>query len=776
VTYAGCQANEARWHPQNAPEAKYAQIRPMTAARKVDMTDPQSGHRAAPPTSDVKSWSRRKVIARSILRAWPYLVASVISLGAALWTYRPWQLDGAIMVPSGDALAFHAWVQNIIESGWYETGNRLAAPFVQNNHPYTVTDEFLFAAIGRVLAPLTGSAGAAVMWWVVLSFPLAAIAAVGLARYLQVSPASSVVPGVAFALLPDHFIRGTGHFSLATSWVIPLGLFAAISLVHPPRFTGRCRVWFEVGVLTACVSVSLVNAYYAVFSGLFIAAAGIGALVATRAWRVVLVTAGRGLALVIPLAVAVWVDRANSPAHMGYEAFNITRSAADAEVYGGKISAMLLPSSAHRFLFLRDIRTGYDATFPNAAEGPALGLVAGIGFIALVCWAVLLHWRRSTVNDDLRIRTLAALTWVGLFAYVVGGLGTVWSLLLNGGGIRVWSRMHVFLALIALLAVGITIDRIGRHSVRIAVVALFTVIIVVDQTSPIYRPNTELAKALRAETTTMTKAISARVGAGAMIYQYPQVNFPVQNRVTAPASAYDGFLPYLYSSNLRWSYGGLEGDPAADWQLSLAAKPLADQVALLATAGFAGILVDHATLASTPELAVKLAHVLGKADYVSSTGRWDYYDLRADLGACGPAREAIVAELKDVAVRPPLLYPGSGITTNANGTENDGGPALLRIVTLRDAGWPKVSVTFTVDSPTSSLVVRWPDGTQRELTPGSTQLSWSGTTAGHETPIRIERADGIGSYHVRGLVASADLSPEASTCLTTLASKVSARS
>jgi hypothetical protein len=735
----------------------------------TDMTASRSETKVDPPTAEVGSGSRLNVIARSSLQAWPYLVAAVISLWAALWTYRPWQLDGAIMAPSGDSLAYHAWVQNTIESGWYETGDRLAAPFVQNNHPFTVTDEFLYVAIGRVLAPLLGGAGAAVTWWVVLSFPLAAITAVGLARYLRLSPVASVVPGVAFALLPDHFLRGLGHINLATTWVIPLGLLAAVSLVHPPRVTGRRRVLFEVAVLTGCVITSLVSAYYAVFAGLLVAAAGIGALVATRVWRSLLVAAGRGLALVVPLAVAAVVDHIYLPSHMGYEAVLVTRSVSDSEHYGGKITAMLLPASGTRFLFLHDIRTRYDTAYPNAAEGPALGLVAGIGFIGLVCWAVLVYWRRTTANDDARIRTLAALTWVALFVYVVGGVGTVWSMFLSGGGIRVWSRMHVYIALLALLAVGITIDRIGRYRVRVAVVALVTVIAIVDQTSPVYRPNADLAKAVRAETTSMTTAIRARVASGAMIYQYPQVNFPIANRVSG--SFYDGFLPFLYSHDLRWSYGGMQGDPAADWQRPLAARPFADQVALLATAGFAGILVDQRALAKTPKEAAQITQTLGKADYVSSTGRWDYYGLRPDRGACGPNAEAVTAELANVTVRPPLLYPGPGIITDPKGYTNDGGSASLRIVTLREAGWPHVAVTFTMDSPTSSLRVRLPDGTTRELTPGSTKVTWSGPVTGPETPIRIERTGGSGIYHVRGLSASTNLSADASTCLAKLAAK-----
>jgi hypothetical protein len=164
---------------------------------------------------------------------------------------------------------------------------------------------------------------------------------------------------------------------------------------------------------------------------------------------------------------------------------------------------------------------------------------------------------------------------------------------------------------------------------------------------------------------------------------------------------------------------------------------------------------------------------LGKPDYVSSTGRWDYYGLRPDRGTCGPHSEAIMAGLANVTLRPPLLYPGPGITVSPKGYSNDGGSASLRIVTLHEAGWPQVSVTFALDSPTSSLLVRLPDGTKRGLAPGFNRVTWSGPVTGPETPIRIERTGGAGVYHVRGISASANLSADASACLAKLAAKVS---
>ncbi|MCU1431955.1 MAG: hypothetical protein JWP95_1060 [Actinotalea sp.] len=699
-----------------------------------------------PPLRSRPSWpSWPERTRRVVVQLWPHVIAAAIALGVALWSFRPWQFDQSIMRPGGDSLAFHAWVQNIIETGWYEVGDRLSAPYVQNSHSYSMTDELVFALVGKVLAPLTGSTGSAVTWWVTLGFPAAAVAGVALARYLGISRLVSLVPGVAFALLPDHFVRATGHYALATTWVIPVGVLAAVSLVHPPRHRGRRRIAFECAVLAGCVAITLTSAYYAVFTGLLVAAAGAGAFLARRRRRDVALAGLRAGALGLPLVAAVALDRAYLASPLGYESFALTRTLADAEHYAGKITAMLLPASGHRVPYLNEVRHSYDLAFPQAAEGPALGAVAAVGFVGLVLWAVGAHWRPRALTGSPVLATLAGLTWVALFAYVVGGLGTLWALVLDGGGIRVWSRMHVFIALLALLAVGLTIDRL-RSWWRPGAVLLLLPVILFDQTSPALRPDPPAARAVQDEMTRLTEEIEALAGTDAMVFQYPTITFPVQNRDPSPASAYDGFLPYLYSDSLRWSYGGLQGDPTADWQLELGRRPVDEQVILLEAAGYAGVLTDTVSLSTAPDELSALRATLGEPAATSSSGRWVYHAFDGQLAGCDADAVEVLA---DLAVAPPLLYGGPGIETQPGGVlVNREGEGSLRIVTLRDQGWDDVTATFTVDSAVP-LRLEMPDGEVRELPAGLADVAWTGDIDQAETPIGIERT-GAGPYRITG--------------------------
>ncbi len=729
---------------------------PAPAAHPVPR---RRSRRSAPPAK------RERWVGRAG-RAAPYAVAAAFTSAVALWMYRPWKLGGAIAFPAGDSLSFHAWVQATIETGWYESADRLAWPFQQNGHTYAVTDELLFTLIGKVLAPLTGSAGTAVMWWVVLTFPAAAVLAVGLARNIGIGRMASLVPGIVFPLIPDHFYRATAHYSLSSSWAVPLGLWMAVSLLLPGRTSGRRRAGFEVAMLLGGIAISLTNAYFATFAAILIAVAGLGASIVRRSVRVLLVGIGRGLSLLVPIVVAIWLDSRYAPTQLGYTSLDITRSPADAETYGGRIIAMLLPDTDHRLAFFRDVRNSYETIFHGGAEYPALGLVSAIGFVGLVVWSVLAYWRRPDSTRDPRLSALAGLNWVAVLAYTVGGLGSIWAFVLNGGGIRVWSRMHTFIALIALLAVAIAVDRLTRALLRRIAVVLIVLLAAFDQTSPAREPDIDAARQLQNEIRGFTGSVAAREGQGASLFQLPQVSFPLTNRAVSPASGYDGFLPFLYSTGLHWSFGGYQGDPTADWQELLVRRPVGEQAALVAASGYSGIVVDTLALTPDPDLRAQIAASLGAPDITSASGRWQYYDLDSDAPVCTPRLTAAVGA---TALRTPILYPGADMELQANWAwASESGTTSLHILTTQEGGWPSATISFVVYAPEAELRLVMPDGSDQRVPAGTTtDITWTGAVPADGATITIERADGGGGpVQVAQLDAQASgLAPDVRACL-----------
>ena len=58
--------------------------------------------------------------------------------------------------------------------------------------------------------------------------------------------------------------------------------------------------------------------------------------------------------------------------------------------------------------------------------------------------------------------------------------------------------------------------------------------------------------------------------AGAMVFQMPVMEFPESPLPGVPP--YDHFRPYLYSKNLRFSYGSMKGREREKWQPAVQAK------------------------------------------------------------------------------------------------------------------------------------------------------------------------------------------------------------
>src|SRR5213078_1980225 len=86
---------------------------------------------------------------------------------------------------------------------------------------------------------------------------------------------------------------------------------------------------------------------------------------------------------------------------------------------------------------------------------------------------------------------------------------------------------------------------------------------------------------------------------------------------------------YLQSSDLRWSYGAMQGRPA-DWTAALADKPVELVLPAVAAAGFDGIWIDRfAYKDDARALERQIGEILGQRPITSSDGRLSFFGLRA---------------------------------------------------------------------------------------------------------------------------------------------------
>jgi phosphoglycerol transferase len=566
------------------------------------------------------------------------IAASVIIMAAAL---KLWRAD--LHVPlcyTWDSILCQTWIKGVIEHGWYLENSNLAAPFGQQMYDFPMADSLHFLAI-KLLGLCTPDPAAVYNIYYLLTFPLTTLTTLFALRRLRLSYAVSVVTALLFTFLPLHFARLI-HYFLGCYYVVPL-----MGMVILQVYLGRYNVrrtddggpqsgWalagrWLVGLLT-CALTGMAGIYYAFFACFFLLVAGVGALLARR---------GRlapGAALALVLAVCVSTGLTLSPSILykhrnGPNLAAVDRGAYEAEVYGLRITQLLLPVTEHRLPLLARFKRAYNRTAPlvNENDTASLGAVGSAGFLLLLAW--LLFRRRAGGRPGL-LDGLAVCTGAGVLLATMGGLSSLLTYL-TAPYIRGYNRIAVYLGFFALCAAAVVLQRAADRWAQTPVwKAMFWLLLVAllaigvtDQTSPAQAPDYARWRRDYAEDEDYARRIEAAVPAETMVYQLPYVPFP-ENGALHGMTDYDLFRPYLHAHTLRWSYGSMRGREADDWQRALLSRPPEERLPLLALAGFGGISIDRAGYQDYgAALEANLTRLLGTAPLVSSSGRFAFYDL-----------------------------------------------------------------------------------------------------------------------------------------------------
>lgn len=251
---------------------------------------------------------------------------------------------------------------------------------------------------------------------------------------------------------------------------------------------------------------------------------------------------------------------------------------------------------------------------------------------------------------------LSMLVWVAFLLSTVGGAGVALSMKLQE--IRGWNRMSIVIALISLAGFGLGIQALvrwvlrkttarlpeRRRAARAALVrrwvpgTLLTLLLVIglaDQSIGLATPAYAQTSASFHSDQRFFGALQAKLPAGAMVFQLPYMAYP-ESLPKAGASESDQLKPYLQTTTLRWSGGGIKGRPQTDWPAEMERRLPEDMTKDLAIIGFSGILIDRvATDDHGYSLEQGLEPYTGEPEMVSDDGRWAYLSLATQLVQVG---------------------------------------------------------------------------------------------------------------------------------------------
>ena len=153
-----------------------------------------------------------------------YLASLLFTCFAAAQAIDLWSADlTAPFAYLNDATAILAHFKTVLETGWYEYQPMLGAPVGQNYHDFPQADNFHMIA-ARFIGLFSSNVAVVVNVYYLLTFPLAALAAVWFFRKVGIGKTMTLVLSVLFAIAPFHWEKNENHLFLAAYYPVPLAL------------------------------------------------------------------------------------------------------------------------------------------------------------------------------------------------------------------------------------------------------------------------------------------------------------------------------------------------------------------------------------------------------------------------------------------------------------------------------------------------------------------------------------------------------------------------
>ncbi len=564
---------------------------------------------------------RRTLVALHVVQALILAVSLTIALDL---------LHKDMLVPfnfNGDTIYTLSNTTAVIQTGWYWWNPTLSAPFALPLIAFPSNpslDLFLVWVVSRfTIAPgmVTN------VTWLLFFFVCAAVSFYCL-RQFRIPPFLSMLLGTLYALLPFAFYRNISHMYLSF-YLVPFVSSQALVIAGQQHVTKR----FRCAMLVGCSLLGF-NYPYNAFFGLLTLAGALFIAVMRGLRRQTIQAAALTMAL-IGATTLINLSPSLYYWHYSGKPFASYKLLSDVETYGLKLRHLLSPPIGHTFSpFTAWLREEQAAQFPLENENATarLGIVIAVGFLVLL---VSLYSPRLLNWQDSDYLVPAALLTILLFLIAtVGGVASLYSLLLQSADIRTYNRLIVFIAYYSVFALGWTgtrlLERIGHRRLLNVLFCGIALLGIIDQTQAAhtltdrYGADSDSARSVSAA----VRHIENHICAHCMIYQLPETSFPVDGGLNNMAP-YDHGRPHIYSTTLRWSWPAFSLIRKA-WQDPLNHLAIADMIQYLLASQFSVIWLDRAGYTSqsaSPES--RITQAVGPPSFVSADGRFVIFDIRS---------------------------------------------------------------------------------------------------------------------------------------------------
>jgi phosphoglycerol transferase len=461
---------------------------------------------------------------------------------------------------------------------------RVGAPYYGNWSDYPVVEEWQFFLPG-MLAKWIGVFAAANVA-VMMAQVLACLCFYFTARLLDCKWWWAMAGGVAFGFAQFALARSIHHLTVTNYWYVPICILIAGWVAR--NQLGESRGGRYAWVLGASFFIGMQNPYY---TNMFLQLTLLGAFYQyfRNGWKPVM-QAGGIVAASAAGFIVMSLDTLIYHLQHGSNPGAIVREYRWLELSALKFVDLLIPPPDHSLL--GGIGQAYYkmVAFPGEV-GPSCYL--GLAGIAALVWLAVVSVRRLVTTPG---RNLPLETWqlLWILAYsTVGGLNCLGGVF----GVTVFrssTRYCIFILPIVLL---FALRRLSQKRLDtetgVTLAGVCALLALWDQTPPVPAPAlTEAMARVVDSDRQFTAQMEARLPKRAMVFQVPIMEFP-ETPSTIPA--YDHFRPYLHSTDLRFSFGGVKGRPWHEWQKDVGkSQSLGEVIHSVESYGFAAIYVNGA--------------------------------------------------------------------------------------------------------------------------------------------------------------------------------------
>ncbi len=457
-------------------------------------------------------------------------------------------------------------------------------------------------------------------------------------RRLKVNIYIAFAIALLYTLVPFHYLR-SGHLYYMNYFLLPIAIYYLLLLWRKkPLFfilnTSKKKYKLDLSIRNFIIILFLIifsiwNFYYTFFFVILLVAVTISTFYYRRNKYHLFSSFIMLFFLITPFII-------NLVPYKMYQYNNeknlevANRNFGQSELYGLRITQMLLPTTKHNNTLLAELKDTYNEDpliRNNENESSTLGIIGSIGFLIMTLFILFNEKVMSTVKK------LSIISYVGVMVATIGGYSSLFALLITPS-IRGYNRISIFIATIALIVFAICISQLMKkysiNKIAQSLIALFILLIgIYDQvpSSISLIPITDTFISDREFIQNIEKQVTLEENK--KILQLPYMSYPEHNPINNMYS-YDQSIGFLHSKDIQWSYGAMKGRESDAWLKTITDMPIQEQINILKSSGFCGIYIDRRGYKDNGlELETKISKLLNTTPSVSKDSLKSFFYFKA---------------------------------------------------------------------------------------------------------------------------------------------------